>query len=192
MAYLRKLNVLRRFGKMRSQLVSEPATLFAPAFYGVPKLVRYEFLVDMADSIYRYKLEEVTKIYTFEDQLFLYTGVWDYSLGRMLAEKTEAFFFKDITDVTTQSNYNITTKYEPKGCLSILFPGLHCKVKKTVYKESENFTLTSSSGNSISVTIGFEEAIIASGANYTRRSDNEKIIHAIRKMVEEKKAAIHE
>ena len=172
--YLKKLSVLRRFGKDKSQLVSAPATLFAPAFGGVPRLAEFEVQVCEDDMIYRYNLEAVTKIYTFEDQLFIYTGIWDYHLGRMLFEKTEAFFFKDITDIQTQSNYEIDEK------------------KHVVYKESESFTLTSSSGNSISLTLGFDEAIAASGATYTRRSDNEKIVHAIRKMVEEKKAAIHE
>ena len=186
MDYLQKLSVLHRFGKDKKQLVSKMETLFAPAFDGVPGLANYTCLVE-DDGIYRYNLEEITKIYTMEDQLFVYTGVWDYRLGKMLSETTEAFFFKDITDIKTQSNYKISTKYVRDGCFSMIIPWIGKTIKKT-YKESETFVLTASSGNSIGLTIGFEEAIAADGATYTHRNDNERVIHAIRKMIEEKKA----
>ena len=188
MDYLEKINVLSRFGKSKEQLVSPMQTLFSPAFDGVSGLRRFQSVVSKEDNIYRYNLEEVTKVYTFEDQLFIYTGVWAYALGKMISEKTEAFFFKDITDIKTESNFKIHKKYEPKGCLSILIPWLG-KPIETVYKESESFVLTASSGNPVGRNIGFEDAIAVTGATYTRRNDNEKIIHAIRKMIEEKKVA---
>lgn len=191
MEFLENLDVLSRFGKNMNQLVSPMQTLFSPAFDGVDNLRDFSFVVSQEDSIYRYNLEEVTKIYTFEDQLFVYTGVWSYAIGKMISEKTEAFFFKDITDIKTESSFKIHTKYEPKGCLSIIIPWLG-KPIETVYKESESFILTSASGNAVGLNIGFEDAILVTGASYTQRNDNEKIIHAIRKMIEEKKVSINE
>ena len=191
MEFLENLDVLSRFGKNMNQLVSPMQTLFSPAFDGVENLRDFRFVVSQEDSIYRYNLEEVTKIYTFEDQLFVYTGVWSYAIGKMISEKTEAFFFKDITDIKTESSFKIHTKYEPKGCLSIIIPWLG-KPIETVYKESESFILTSASGNSVGLNIGFEDAILVTGASYTQRNDNEKIIHAIRKMIEEKKVSVNE
>ena len=191
MEFLENLDVLSRFGKNMNQLVSPMQTLFSPAFDGVDNLRDFRFVVSQEDSIYRYNLEEVTKVYTFEDQLFVYTGVWSYAIGKMISEKTEAFFFKDITDIKTESSFKIHTKYEPKGCLSIIIPWLG-KPIETVYKESESFILTSASGNSVGLNIGFEDAILVTGASYTQRNDNEKIIHAIRKMIEEKKVSINE
>jgi len=188
MEYLEKLNVLARFGKNKQQLVAPMQTLFSPAFAGVEDLRHFQSVTSENDGVYRYNLEEVTKIYTFEDQLFIYTGVWAYAIGKMISEKTEAFFFKDITDMRTESTFKIQKKYEPKGCLSILIPWLG-KPIETVYKESESFVLTAASGNSIGLNIGFEDAVRVTGATYTSRNDNEKIVHAIRKMIEEKKVA---
>ena len=191
MEFLENLDVLPRFGKNMNQLVSPMQTLFSPAFGGVEGLREFCSVVSKEDSIYRYNLEEVTKVYTFEDQLFVYTGIWSYALGKMISETTEAFFFKDITDIKTESTFKIHTKYEPKGCLSIIIPWLGKPIEK-VYKESECFILTSASGNSVGLNIGFEDAILVTGASYTQRNDNEKIIHAIRKMIEEKKVALNE
>ncbi len=191
MEFLENLDVLPRFGKNMNQLVSPMQTLFSPAFEGVENLRDFQFVVSKEDSIYRYNLEEVTKVYTFEDQLFIYTGVWSYAIGKMISETTEAFFFKDITDIKTESVFKIHTQYEPKGCLSIIIPWLG-KPVETVYKESECFILTSASGNSVGLNIGFEDAISVTGASYTQRNDNEKIIHAIRKMIEEKKVSANE
>ena len=184
--YLKKLDVLRRFGKDKTQLIAPMETLFAPAFCGVAGLEEFQYAIGEEDEVYRYNLEEVTKVYTFEDQLFIYTGIWVYSLGKMIYERTEAFFFKDITDIRTESEFKIHTKYAPQGCLSVIFPWTG-KPIKTVYKEAERFVLTAGSGNSIGLTIGFEDAIEVTGSSYTRRNDNERIIHAIRKMIEEKK-----
>ena len=191
MEFLENLDILPRFGKNMNQLVSPMQTLFSPAFGGVEGLREFCSVVSKEDSIYRYNLEEVTKVYTFEDQLFVYTGIWSYALGKMISETTEAFFFKDITDIKTESTFKIHTKYEPKGCLSILIPWPGKPIEK-VYKESECFILTSASGNSVGLNIGFEDAILVTGASYTQRNDNEKIIHAIRKMIEEKKVALNE
>ena len=184
--YLNKLNVLARFGKDKTQLVAPMQTLFAPAFGGVEGVKHFASIVSEDDALYRYNLEEVTKIYTFEDQIFIYTGVWAYSIGKMISETTEAFFFKDITDIRTESIFKIHEIHIPKGCLSIIIPACGKSIEK-VYKESERFVLTSSSGHSIGLTIGFEEAISVTGATYTKRNDNERVIHAIRKMIEEKK-----
>ena len=189
MEYLEKLNVLARFGKNKNQLVFPMQTLFSPAFDGVDGLRHFKSVISESDGVYRYNLEEVTKVYTFEDQLFIYTGVWAYAIGKMISEKTEAFYFKDIADIKTESKFKIYRKYEQrKGCLAMLIPG-RGKPVETVYKESESFVLTSASGNSIGLNIGFGEAIAVTGASYTRRNDNEKIIQAIRKMIEEKKVA---
>ena len=184
--YLKKLDVLRRFGKDKTQLIAPMETLFAPAFCGVEELEEFQYAIGEKDEVYRYNLEEVTKVYTFEDQLLIYTGIWGYSLGKMIYERTEAFFFKDITDIRTESEFKVHTKYAPQGCLSVIFPWTG-KPIKTVYKEAERFVLTSGSGNSIGLTIGFEDSIEVTGSSYTRRNDNERIIHAIRKMIEEKK-----
>jgi hypothetical protein len=164
-------------------------TLFAPAFDGVKGLKKFASIVSEHDSHYRYNMEEVTKIYTFEDQLFIYTGVWAYSLGKMISESTEAFFFKDITDMRTESSFKIhlIKSKNQKGCLLSLLGIGRDKAIEKVYKESESFILTSASGNWIGLTIGFEEAISVTGGTYLRRNNNERIIHAIRKMIEEKK-----
>ena len=188
MEYLEKLNVLPRFGKTKQLLVSPMQTLFSPAFDGVDNLRPFLYVVSENDKFYRYNLEKVTKIYTFEDQLFIYTGVWAYAIGKMISERTDAFFFEDITNMRTESMFRIHKKYEPKGCLSFFIPGFGRKIE-TVYKESESFALTAASGDSIGLNIGFEDAIRVTGATYTRRNDNEKIVHAIRKMIEEKKVA---
>ena len=189
--YLENLNVLPRFGKNESQLVSPMQTLFCPAFDGVEDLRDFCSVVSEEDSVCRYELEKVTKVYTFEDQLFIYTGIWSYAIGKMISETTEAFFFKDITDMKTESVFKIHTEYERKGCLSIFIPWAG-KPIETVYKESESFIITSTSGNSVGLNIGFGDYVAVNGRSYTRRNENEKLIHAIRKMIEEKKAAVNE
>ena len=72
---------------------------------------------------------------------------------------------------------------------------LHKKYKDIINTKSKKiYSYLKNTGIELSdviqeATIGFEEAIAVTGAVYTSRNDNERIIHAIRKMIEEKKVA---
>ena len=96
--YLEELDILPRYGKSESMLVAEKHTLFSPLLEG--DYAKIAFVDDgYNETDFIYSTEEVTKLYTFEDQLFVYRAVWDYSIGCICSEQTEAFFFKDITDI---------------------------------------------------------------------------------------------
>ena len=106
---LEKLNILERYGKHIDQLVASPQTLFSPAIdYESIKNndgSKFHYAIYSDQKNFIYSLEEVTKLYTFEDQLFVFKAYWDYTTGELFSESSEAFFFKDITDISTQSSY---------------------------------------------------------------------------------------
>ena len=248
LGYLETLDVLPRFGKKSSQLVAESHTLYSPL---ISEDAKYEF-DERGEFIY--SKEEVTKVYTFEDQLLVFTALWDYTTGELYNEQTEAFFFKDITDISTENSYDKVktvdwvTPPPPEikpfpvkifccitGALIVLwvilslifgfverhlavaaelFGGLillilflwafiyDLKCQKKIFprkvetikrvRASETFTITSTSGRSIGMTILCDGWFEAKNGKYEKRSDGEKIIHAIRKMIEEKKVAVNE
>ena len=101
-SFLEQLDVLPRYGKRQEQLVSPAQTLYAPAIDDF----KYD-LIDTGDGNfeYVYSTETVTKVYTFEDQLFVYNGLWDYTVGQIVHESTDAFFFKDITNISSENEY---------------------------------------------------------------------------------------
>jgi hypothetical protein len=250
--HLETLDVLPRFGKNSNQLVAEPNTLYSPL---ISDGAKYKF---NEEGDFIYSKEEVTKVYTFEDQLLIFTALWDYTTGELYNEQTEAFFFKDITDISTENNYDkvkITNWITPPppevkpfpvkkyciitgiciivwtiivfiGCISkaqdvnfmavawellggVVFLGLFLwlfchdiiNLKKIFPRKvetikrvraSETFTITSTSGRSTGMTILCDGWFEANNGNFEQRSDNEKIIHAIRKMIEEKKVSVNE
>lgn len=117
---LEKLNILERYGKHIDQLVASPQTLFSPAIdYGSSENndgSKFHYAIYSDQKNFIYSLEEVTKLYTFEDQLFVFKAYWDYTTGELFSESSEAFFFKDITDISTQSSYERVWKklFNPK------------------------------------------------------------------------------
>lgn len=250
--HINQLDVLPRFGKSANQLVADSHTLHSPVIFGDCK---YKFN-DNGNFIY--DKEEVTKIYTFEDQLLVFTSLWDYTTGELYNERSEAFFFKDITDISTTNNYetikivNLVTPPPPEikpfpvkkywisfaiyliiwficaimwrdpqnvdeifdcvGLLVVLSGVALCfllwpliydirNLKKIIpvteenikrVRASETFSITSSSGRSIGMTILCNGWFEANNGKFDGRTDGEKIIHAIRKMIEEKKVAANE
>ena len=243
--YLEDLDILERYGKSEKQLAAASHTLFSPIISGdddEEMEVKYKFFDDDEDAVLIYSYEEVTKLYPFEDQLFVYRAAWDYVNGCICAEQTEAFFFKDITDISTETEYKAVEEkvvavgltwlpwivaivcasigigigssigVGAVGFLGVLIGGvLGCvagliigsiirsiilalcsKKYDVMVRASETFTITSSSGRSISSTIVCDEWLEANNASYNRRSNPEKIIHAIRRMIEEKKVAANE
>lgn len=248
--YLEDLDILERYGKSEKQLAAASHTLFSPIISGdddEEMEVKYKFFDDDEDAVLIYSYEEVTKLYPFEDQLFVYRAAWDYVHGCICAEQTEAFFFKDITDISTETEYKaveykaVEKEEEDEGLTWIVGIGAYgcaiigiaigssigeeriaaflggligavlgfvagsiigtiirsiilalCSKKYVMVRASETFTITSSSGRSISSTIVCDEWLEANNASYNRRSNPEKIIHAIRKMIEEKKVAANE
>jgi hypothetical protein len=74
----------------------------------------------------------------------------------------------------------------------IIFIKFCGKKVERIYRSSETFTITASSGRCISATIVCNEWMEANNVTYAQRSDGEKTIHAIRKMIEEKKVALNE
>ena len=102
MAYLESLDMLPYVGKDSSQLVAKPRTLFSPAVdcdedYKEALVGKYDEFV--------YSLESIMKIYIFEDQLVTVKALWDYTTGTLFNECSEAFFFRDITNVSTTNAY---------------------------------------------------------------------------------------
>ena len=247
--YLETLDVLPRFGKNNSQLAAEDHTLYSPL---ISEGAKYNFN-ENGDFIY--DKEEVTKVYTFEDQLLIFTALWDYTTGELYNEQTEAFFFRDITDISTENSYdkvkivNWITPPPPEikpfpikkycmifGAFTIIasivmflfnwldgreaavgvvfvfaivffalllwllcydlnnlkkiFPRRVETIKRV--RASETFTITSTSGRSTGMTILCDGWFEAKNGKFEKRSDGEKIIHAIRKMIEEKKVSANE
>ena len=104
--FLEKLDVLPRYGKRAEQLAAKAQTLYAPAIGDDDDDFKYALVeTDNNNFEYIYSTEVVTKVYTFEDQLFVYNGLWDYTFGQITHESTDAFFFKDITNINSENNY---------------------------------------------------------------------------------------
>ena len=74
--------------------------------------------------------------------------------------------------------------------LKKIFPRRVETIKRV--RASETFTITSSSGRSMGMTILCDGWFEAKNGKFEKRSDGEKIIHAIRKMIEEKKVPFNE
>ena len=107
--YWKNLDILKRFGKDTSQLVAEPQMLIEPVM-AVPKSDNIDpkaaYFVDQTGEWHlANSLVYITKLYTFEDQLFAYRAIWDYASQCVWNEDTEAFFFTDITNISTSTIY---------------------------------------------------------------------------------------
>ena len=253
--YWKNLDILKRFGKDTSQLVAEPQMLTEPVM-AVAKSDNVDpkaaYFVDQTGEWHlANSLVYITKLYTFEDQLFAYRAIWDYASQCVWNEDTEAFFFTDITNISTSTVYGsaieriLPSSTIPRslygfglligllvmgigGCAStdklgqaiavgfllILFflaiafivYFLMIKRRKRSVRRLERFDIQSSSGSAFSISIlsddwlkikrnlyhkkaNWMEGVIQ---DYTTRSEEEKIIHAIRKMIEEKKVSVNE
>ena len=252
--YWTNLDILDRYGQNWSQLVSEPQILTEPVI-GLSKTDQMDAKAKVAifsgqDGEWNLvtNLVYITKIYTFEDQLFVYEAVWDYALGCVWREDTQAFFFKDITNMSTNTIYGSavqimtdTPQKKPglifglvlsavvmvasfayaaaeKSVTGLLLgvaavivlivllsnmPKQQVQKRKRSVRRIEQFNIASSSGNSLSISmvskdwLTVKKNIHARKANwfdgieqdYTQRSEAEKIIQSIRKMIEEKKVA---
>ena len=251
--YWKNLDILKRFGKDTSQLVAEPKMLTEPVM-AVPKSDNVEpkvaYFVDKeGDWHLANSLVYITKLYTFEDQLFAYRAVWDYTSQCVWHEDTEAFFFTDITNISTSTVYGSAierilpskmsvTAFSVFGIvMGLIFGGISgcekdatagfiigfltaglslligwliyfskIKKRKRSVRRLETFDIQSSSGSAFSISMISDEwlkikrNLYHKKANwmegviqdYTTRSEEEKIIHAIRKMIEEKKVSVNE
>jgi hypothetical protein len=74
----------------------------------------------------------------------------------------------------------------------IIFIKFCGKKVERIYRSSETFTITASSGRCISATIVCNEWMEANNVTYAQRSDGEKTINAISKMIKEKKVELNE
>lgn len=190
MAYIETLNILEQYGKDPSELVAPPYTMIAPDFEGAG-LVEFNWRLG-EDGEIRYSVIEITKAFMFEHQLLVFSASWDFIKGILMNEKTHAFFYKDIVAINTSSEYAKTTNAWLIQLIGMIpFIGEHIaafmKEKITVYKTAEAFELISSSGNSISLTVGFDQWILAHGGQVPDKTEAEAMIRSVRKMVEEKK-----
>ena len=237
MKFLENLDVLPAYGKKQSQLVADCYTLYSPAmnYAAETEGPDFKYAISKEDKSFLYSLEEVIKIFTFEDQLFIFKAYWDYTTGKLFDESTEAFFFRDITDISTKNSYeymkmknNISfgdaiTKHRKTilifsaitsilvalpsqsfnalyiSFLTMLFiVSILCylieksKTIKVLTKKCETFVISANSGNSIGITMLCKEWIKAKNGIHNQRTNGEKIIHAIRKMIEEKKVTVNE
>ncbi len=257
--HLNNLNILPNYGKNTSQLVADPLTLYSPAINYKAKGdgPKFECAVTGNDNTFLYSLEEITKIFTFEDQLFIFQAYWDYTTGKLFDESTETFFFCDITNIITQNSYeymrikrneNITRgevfyqygkviiglsfilalltvacfylglfdlldfsnflkpdkhyEYLMIFVLSLLYNSfliseftywiVKNKTTKVLVKKSETFSIAAKSGNSTGMTMLCDDWVEAKNGTRHIHTYGEKIIRAIRKMIEEKKVSANE
>lgn len=190
MAYLDSLNILAQYGKDPSELVAPPCTMTAPDFEGAGLV---EFLWRLGDDgKIRYSVIEITKAFMFEQQLMVFTATWDFTKGILMNETTHAYFYKDIVAINTQSVYDKTSNAWIIRLISMIphvgeIIASCLKEKTTIYKTAETFELISSSGNSIGLTVGFDEWVLAHGGQVPDKTEAEAMIRSIRKMIEEKK-----
>ena len=251
--YWKNLDILKRFGKDTSQLVAEPQMLTEPVM-AVAKSDNVDpkaaYFVDQTGEWHlANSLVYITKLYTFEDQLFAYRAIWDYASQCVWNEDTEAFFFTDITNISTSTVYgSAIERILPSKmivavamiigimllmvcciiaacnddfsgilvlgfilCVVSIFIGILINISKTKRRKRsvrrlEMFDIQSSSGSTFSISMLSDEwlkikrNLYHKKANwmegviqdYTTRSEEEKIIHAIRKMIEEKKVSGNE
>ena len=251
--YLTTIDVLPNYGKTSSQLVAKSHTLFSPVLNDEVDDALYEFVDTEDQDILIYSLEQVTKIYTFEHQLFVFQAYWDYRTATLFNESTEAFFFEDITDISTQNEYKsieveikkpsgegklsriwdfISEKSQlfffsipsfialvgnaivlldrgkiditnapfwvcvmsPLGAYFLIILIFFAFRTRTLYlskkvRVSETLSINSTSGRRISMTILCNEYFEANNGKFDGRTDGEKLFHAIRKMIEEKKVS---
>ena len=237
MEFLENLDVLPVYGKKQSQLVADCYTLYSPAmnYAAETEGPDFKYAISKEDKSFLYSLEEVIKIFTFEDQLFIFKAYWDYTTGKLFDESTEAFFFRDITDISTKNSYEymkmkneiswgdvkkkhigkiliisiilailvaIVTQNGFAAVFTLLIASLiisllcylieKSKTIKVLTKKCETFVISANSGNSIGITMLCKEWIKAKNGIHNQRTDGEKIIHAIRKMIEEKKVTANE
>ena len=251
--YWKNLDILKRFGKDSAKLVAEPQMLIEPVM-AVAKSDNVDpkaaYFVDQTGEWHlANSLVYITKLYTFEDQLFAYRAIWDYASQCVWNEDTEAFFFTDITNISTSTVYGsaierilpskmivavamiigimllmvccIIAAFNDDSlgvvvlgfilCVVSIFIGILINISKTRKRKRsvrrlERFDIQSSSGSAFSISIlsdewlkikrnlyhkksNWMEGVIQ---DYTTRSEEEKIIHAIRKMIEEKKVSVNE
>ena len=194
-----------------------------------------------------YSLEEVVKVYTFEDQLLIFKAYWDYLTGELVDESFSTFFYRDITSVTTYRSYanfkkekkEITAADRAKAykkhflkilplmlliagflaaigagvgilisdglapsfwifgligfaggiflgkyLLSQLYAKLQGHIKRV--RKADSLVIATPS-NKTAIHILSDEWIEAQDGVFESRTDAEKLFHAIRKMIEEKK-----
>jgi uncharacterized membrane protein required for colicin V production len=149
-------------------------------------------------------------------------ALWDYTKGILFDEGSEAFFFKDITNISTEYGYEDRKKKNFNKLLlfiaiiiviisvlllvsnsdamiilgwigiafGIFLGAMVLASAVTImqkFRKSETLIITNSSGRSMEISLLCNEWIQAKQGRFEQRTSNEKLFHAIRKMIEEKK-----
>jgi hypothetical protein len=131
------------------------------------------------DNVIRFTPHGVSVMHFAQHQLLAYSCVFDLTTGKALNEGTDEYFYKDVVSVATKTESFTGTIKKMGG-----------REEKVQLDAAEKFTLTTSGGTSVSVLLRdpkFTEERLGKGGEIpiTRA---EKAVHAIRKMIREKKA----
>lgn len=162
---------LNKGGLDESQTVGESVKLYGPCLNVSAATARYKV---GKDKIVRYTPVHVGVMHFVKDQLFWYGTDFDRTTGKALNESTDEYFYKDVVSVSTKAQ---------SGTVQLT------KKRSLQYTGAESFTLTTSGGTSISLTLNEPSVAQALKGDRMQASEADKSVQKVRSMLREKKAA---
>jgi hypothetical protein len=156
---------LNKSGTDPSECVGEKVLVTGPRFWnvaGAPILYKKG-----NDNTLRFTPIGVNVINFTAHQLISYSCVLDLTTGNALNESTDEYFYKDVVSVSTQTKSLTLENYQ--------------------LKSAETFVLTTSGGTSVEVVLSDPQLIEKMGGGNIPKTQAEKAIQTVRKMLREKK-----
>jgi hypothetical protein len=135
-------------------------------------------MVKGKDGILRYNPVHFLLLFPCQHQFATYQCCYDRLSGNALQEETDEIFYKDIVSVSTK-----TDDKTEKDVVNVFIRGMG----NLHLTNSEEFVLTTSGGTSIEVFLSNEAIEKKAKGGKLSKSDAEKVVSCVRKMIREKK-----
>lgn len=164
---------LNKMGIDMDELVGEPLVVIGP------RLWDYEgrtYVKKGKDGVLRFSPVEAMVLNQTQNQLAIYQCVFDLTTGHLSHVDTDEYFYKDIV--------SISTKTESKTVR--LKIGDNVEAKPFEMKETEKFSLTTSGGTRVEVTVR-DPKLESMFKGTIPTTSIERAISTVRKMLREKK-----
>jgi hypothetical protein len=160
---------LGKVGLRRDSIIQDPAVVTGPTVWKIEGVTRLS--KQGKDGVLRFTPVSVTIINFTKDQLVGYTCVLDRLTGKLHAESTEEFFYRDIVAVAM--------KRESK---KVSLDG-----KDVQLNAADTFTVTTSGGNSLAVFLADPDLTKQMGGGRIPTDRIERAIEVVRNVVRERK-----
>ncbi len=125
------------------------------------------------DGILRFTPIEINILNFTQNQLLIYRCVFDFATGRVLDERTEEYFYKDIVSISTKVEHGEKINTKKFGVIKL--------------NAAKMLTLVTSGGTSLSVLLYDPMIIKKLGGGKIPTIRAEKAIQVVRKMLRDKK-----